>query len=257
MTARAATLPAHSIDAFLGGQITLVQPSKGHRAGLDAALLQAIVPADAAGHAIDFGAGAGAVAFSAAARAPALEVTAVEREPELVRCAKAALKRPENTAFADRVRFVESEIAAWRESERSLPPAADFVLMNPPFDQPGRVRASPDAVRRVAHIADASTIHVWCRTAAKLLKAGGVLGLIHRTEALHDVLEALSGRAGDLRILPVYPSANAPAKRIIVRGVKGSRAGVKLLPGLILHEAGGAWTSEADRILRGLSELHF
>ena len=40
-----AELVDHSVDAFLGGLLTLVQPRKGHRAGLDAALLQAIVPA--------------------------------------------------------------------------------------------------------------------------------------------------------------------------------------------------------------------
>ena len=37
--------PNRAVDAFLGGRLRLVQPSKGHRAGLDAALLQALVPA--------------------------------------------------------------------------------------------------------------------------------------------------------------------------------------------------------------------
>jgi hypothetical protein len=39
----------HSIDGFLDRRITLMQPTGGHRAGLDAALLQALVPQSARG----------------------------------------------------------------------------------------------------------------------------------------------------------------------------------------------------------------
>ena len=46
-------------DGFLGGRLSLRQPTKGHRAGTDAVLLAAAAPADFSGLALDVGAGIG------------------------------------------------------------------------------------------------------------------------------------------------------------------------------------------------------
>jgi tRNA1(Val) A37 N6-methylase TrmN6 len=249
-----------TVDAFLGGLVILVQPRKGHRAGHDAALLQALVPANAAGHAIDLGAGVGTVAFCVAARAPGLRVTGVELDRTLVEHGLAALARPENARFSERVRLVEadaSDAATLRERLVGDGDSVDWVLMNPPFDTPTSVRASPDPSRRMAHVGESGLLAAWTKTAATILKAGGALGLIHRAEALPAVLAALSKRFGDIRVLPVHPSATHPAIRILVRARLGSGASMVLAPGLFLHEADGRPTGEADAILRGRSELAF
>jgi tRNA1(Val) A37 N6-methylase TrmN6 len=256
----AATLPPHTIDSFLGGRVTLMQPQKGHRAGLDAALLQAVIPADATGLLIDIGAGVGTVAFAAAARAPALEAVAVERDPDLVMLASQALTLPENTGFAERVRLMTADatdLGRLREGLGETATIADWVLMNPPFDTPGSVRQSPDAARRKAHVGSAALLEAWCRTATALLRPGGRLGLIHRGEALPAVLPALSGMFGDVCVLPAHPSEGAAASRIVVRAERASRAPFRLLGGLVLHKADGAWTDEADAILRGRAALAF
>jgi tRNA1(Val) A37 N6-methylase TrmN6 len=248
------SVPETTVDKFLGGRITLVQPRKGHRAGLDAALLQALVPADASGCAIDLGTGVGSVALSLAARAPALSVTGVERDPALIKCARSALMLPENAHFAARVSLIQADVAALASGgtrNEIAPNSADWLLMNPPWDVPGAVRASPDPARRAAHIGETGTLGTWIRAAAALLKPAGTLGLIHRAQAQGQVLEALAEEFGDIRILPTQPKKDLPPTRILVRAMKGSGGGVALLPGLILHEADGRWTAEADPVLRG------
>jgi tRNA1(Val) A37 N6-methylase TrmN6 len=258
VSAAAATAASHTTDSFLGGRVTLVQPRKGHRAGLDAALLQAVVPADATGVLIDIGAGVGTVAFAAAARAAALRAVAMEQDAELVALARAALALPENADITRRVDLLTADAAALDELRGKLGEAAlaaDWVLMNPPFDTPGRVRQSPDAGRRGAHVGDAELLPAWCRTAAALLKHGGTLGLIHRAAALPQVLKAISGAFGGVRILPTHPSGGAPATRIVVTAQRGSRAPLSLLPGLILHAADGGWTEQANAILNGDAAL--
>ena len=249
---------SYTLDGFLDGGVTLVQPRGGHRAGLDAALLQAVVPANAKGHAMDLGAGVGTVGFAVAARAPGLAVTCVERAGELIACAEMALRRPDNAAFASRVRLVHADVSERREAreERGLHDGtADFVLMNPPYDAPERVRPSPDISRRGAHIAEPGALSAWCRSAAGLLKPGGLLGLIHRPAALPDILAALNAAFGAIRVLPVHPSGDKPAGRIVVLARNASRGPLRLMHGLILHDAGGGWTEEADAILRGRAEL--
>lgn len=248
---------ATTVDSFLGGLLTLIQPLRGHRTGLDAALLQAQVPADACGQLVDLGAGVGAVAFAAAARAPGLAATGVERDRRLVSLGLEALRLPANAAFAARVRLIAGDAGAGGDfGGLGLPrEEAEWVLMNPPFDTPGRVRPSPDTDRRRAHVAEAGLLKSWCATAAALLRTGGALGLIHRAEALAEVLSTLAGRFGEARILPVHPREGAAATRIVVRARRGSRAALKLMPGLVLHRADGEWTPRADAILRGEAEL--
>jgi tRNA1(Val) A37 N6-methylase TrmN6 len=126
--------------------------------------------------------------------------------------------------------------------------------MNPPFDLPGRAHASPDERRRRAHVGTADMLAAWVGTARRLLKPGGRLGLVHRAEALPRVLAALHG-FGDVRVVPVHASEGAPAIRILVTARRGSRAPLRIAPGFVLHEAGGAWTAAAEGVLRGRRDL--
>ena len=72
-------------------------------------------------------------------------VVLVERDPGSIACAREALARPANAAFADRVRLVTADIAA-PQAEREQAGAgrdlADHVLLNPPFyDRAGGTRS--------------------------------------------------------------------------------------------------------------------
>ena len=245
-------------DGFLGGLVTLVQPRKGHRAGLDAALLQAVVPPDAAGLAVDLGTGTGAIAFAAAARAPRIQCIGIDRDAAQLDLAAVALRHPDNAAFAGRIRLVQAEIGNQPLSagDGDLPwGRADWVLMNPPYDQPGRVRASPDPGKRQAYVGDPLTVERWINVAVELLRPGGQIALIHRPAALSRILAGLQRGFGDVRIVPIHPHRQKIAGRVLVVARSESSAPLRLLPGLILHEARGGWTAEADAILRGAAVL--
>jgi tRNA1(Val) A37 N6-methylase TrmN6 len=84
---------------------------------------------------------------------------------------------------------------------------------------------------------------------------GGSATLIHRADALGELLAALKGRFGALRLLPIHPRAGTPALRVLVQGRKGSRAPLTLLPGLELHGNGNRFISEVDAILRRSAQL--
>jgi tRNA1(Val) A37 N6-methylase TrmN6 len=249
---------ARTADRFLGGHVLLVQPATGHRAGLDAALLQALVPATAAGAAIDLGAGVGTVGFSLAARAPGLVVTGIERDADLVACGRDALARPENAAFAARARLEAGDAAdpgQVRTAAALGRSGADWVLANPPFDRGDRVRRSPDARRDAAYVGPDGLLAAWTAAAAALLKPGGTYALIHRPEALDEILAALSGGFGAISLRPVHPRHGAPATRLLVTARKARATPLRVLPGLVLHRDDGAWTAETDAILRGAGEL--
>jgi tRNA1(Val) A37 N6-methylase TrmN6 len=237
------------VDAFFGGRIHLAQMAGGHRAGTDAALLAAAAPRGTQGLILDVGAGVGAVGLCAAFLVPAAKVGLVEIDPAAAALARENITRNGLDARA-RVFEADALSAAARRAAGLAAESAALVLTNPPFYTPGAVRASPDAAKARAHVAAAPTSD-WMRAALALLAPGGVFVMIHRAEALGDCLAGAEKRLGALRILPVAPRAGAPATRILLKGVKGSRAPLVLMAPLALHEADGAFTPRAAALHRG------
>jgi tRNA1(Val) A37 N6-methylase TrmN6 len=238
-----------SEDLILGGKLRLRQPRRGHRVGHDAILLAAACPAHAGDAVADLGAGVGAAGLALAART-GCAVTLVEIDPAL-----AALARKNATlnGLVEHVNVAVIDVAA---SPRTFagqgihPESLARVLMNPPFNDPARQRASPDRGRRLAHAAPHDTLAAWTRTAARLLRPGGTLTLIWRADGLADLLAALSPGFGALTLLPVHGKAGEAAIRILARATKASRAPLNVLPGIVLNDAAGRPTAEAEAVLR-------
>lgn len=82
-------------------------------------------------------------------------------------------------------------------------------------------------------------------------REGGQVLLIHRADRLADILEGLKRRCGSFAVRPVHPFADAPAKRVLVRAIRGGRAPLVLHPPLVLHERSGGHTAAAETILQG------
>jgi len=214
------------IDAFLEGRLNLRQGS-GHRAGHDAVLLAALTPPETEGLILDVGAGAGAVGLMAAVHAPGARVGLVEIDPGSCILAAENVRRND---LAARVSVHQADVtsAAARRAAGLTDEAAALVLTNPPFHDPARVRVTPDAGKARAHVA-AAPLAEWTRGALALLAPGGVFAMIHRADALYDCLMAVEGRLGGVSIQPVHTRPGAPATRILLRGVKGSKAPLRLL----------------------------
>lgn len=227
-----------SKDAFLGGGFHLLQPARGgFRAGHDALLLAACVPREARGEALDMGSGAGAVAFAAASRASGLRVTLAERSSVMAQLARDSVALSENAALAGRLRVAELDLLAPRAAREAvgLPDNGfDWVLSNPPFHPPGG-RVSPDALRGAAKsLASPETLARWLAVAGALARHGASLVLIVRPDTLGSVLEGAEGRFGALTLRAVHSAPDAPALRLLVSGIRGSRAPLRILPPVIL-----------------------
>ena len=238
-----------SEDLILGGRLRLRQPRRGHRVGHDAVLLAAACPARAGEAVADLGAGVGAAGLAVAARIPDASVTLIEIDPRL---AALADENARLNGLAGRVRALTLDAAGPARAFATAgiaPESLARVLMNPPFNDPARQRASPD--KTLAHVAPRTTLSAWTRTAARLLRPRGTLSLIWRADGLGDVLAALAPAFGAVMVLPVHGKAGEAAIRILVRAAKGSRAPLTLLPALVLNDADGRMTPEAETVLRG------
>lgn len=241
---------ATSTDDFLGGRIGIVQPRGGHRAGSDAVFLAAAVPAKSGERVLDIGAGVGVAGLCLLARVPGILVTAVEIDPALATLAAGNAGR---NGFAEQFEVVTADVTSPGKILRAAGLEAEtyhHLIANPPFHQDGSVRAAPDAARVSAHVMAQGGLAAWVRFFAAMAKPGALLTLIHRPDCLGELLELLDGRFGDIAVFPLFSKRDEPATRIIVQAKKGSRAGLSLLPGLLLHDDDGRYMAEAEAVLR-------
>jgi tRNA1(Val) A37 N6-methylase TrmN6 len=238
------------LDRLLGGRLVLRQPARGHRAGTDAILLAASVPAVSGARAIDFGAGVGTAGLALTRRTGA-RVLLVERDPELAALATENVDRNGLTGrIAVHCGAVEDLDAAAAGDFAS----ADHALANPPFNPPGG-RPPPDPRTAAARVARPGLFEDWARAAARLVRPGGSFTLICRPESLGEVLAALDGRFGALSLCFVHPEAVAPAVRLLACGVKGSRGPLRIAPPLVLNRPDGGFTELAEAIHRHAAAL--
>jgi tRNA1(Val) A37 N6-methylase TrmN6 len=242
-----------SDDAFLGGQLMILQPRQGYRAGLDAVMLAAAV-SDRDGRRfslLDAGAGVGTAGLCVACRCPGARVMLIERHPDLVKLARENIAR---NGLAERVSVVEADISNVSQAELSadgiVEGTFDQVIANPPYHTEGAGTAAPHALKASAHAMPETGLDAWCRFLARMARPGGEALVVHKTAALPDLLSALEGRFGGLAALPLHSFAGEPAGRILLRGLKGSRAPFRLEAGLVLHEAENRFTPAAEGVLR-------
>jgi tRNA1Val (adenine37-N6)-methyltransferase len=224
-------------ETFLDGRVRVTQPEAGFRSGLDAVMLAASVPAEAGESALELGAGAGTASLCLAARVEGTAITGVEIDSGLVE-----LARSNAAANGSGCRFVVADIFR-------LPPELkrdfDQVFCNPPFH--GEGQTSPDAARNLA-LSDDGKLSDWLKLGLQRTVSGGFFTAILRADRLAEALSALPLEG--VSILPLWPRLGEPAKRVILQVRKASRAPFALLPGLVLHQQDGAWTPEADAVLR-------
>ncbi len=235
-----------SHDRFLNGAVTVVQPVHGYRAGLDAVLLASAL--EAGGGATTFaeaGSGAGAALLCAAHRLPDCTFKGFEREAAFVALAQQGIAA---NGFEARVNLSEHDIG---ERPAGIENAFDQAFSNPPFFEPGAVRA-PAPGKAAAYLAT-TPLKAWVLFLHHITRPGGRITLIHRAAALADLLELLNTRSGEIEVLPIRPAPGAEAGRVLVRARKGLRRGpIRLYDGLVLHETpGGALTTRAAEALGG------
>lgn len=239
-------------DAYLGGRLSLFQPRKGYRAGVDAVLLSASITAEKDQRVLELGCGAGAAILCLAARVEGLDLVGIERNP-----AYAALARRNGGAALE---VVTGDIADMPQNLRQR--QFDHVLANPPFYDRAASKPSKDPAREAAHGAE-TPLAVWVREAARRLAPKGQAHFIHLTARLPDILAALPHEMGSIEVLPLSARQGRAPDRMILRARKNGRGAFRLHAPLVLHDGshhgadGDSYVPSVDAVLRDGAALKF
>ena len=235
-------------DDFLGGRVSVYQPAKGYRAGVDPVLLAAACPAKAGQEVLELGCGVGVASLCLAERTQA-QVLGVERQGFYAGLAR-----------RNGLEVVDADLTDLPRDLRQR--SFDHVIANPPYYERGTHKASADEGRAEA-LGEDTPQAAWIEAASRRLKPKGYLTLIQRADRLHHVLSACEGRLGSLQVLPLVPREGRDASLIVLRARKEGRAPFRLHAPVVMHEGAvhGAdasdYTPELVNILQNGAALNF
>ncbi|SLN22158.1 N5-glutamine S-adenosyl-L-methionine-dependent methyltransferase [Roseovarius litorisediminis] len=244
-----------SCDDFLGGQLKILQPLRGYRAGIDPVLLAASIPAGAGDCVLELGCGAGVAALCLGRRVPGVALTGLEVQPDYAALAhrNAVDNRIDFTILTGDLNDMPDEL---RQRQYS------HVIANPPYFDRRSSTAAQDAGRETA-LGGETPLADWVKAAARRVAPKGYVTMIQRADRLPELLAAFSERLGSLEALPLIPRRGRSAPLVLLRGRKSGRAAFRLHDGWKLHKGkthkhdGENYTKATACVLRNGSALPF
>jgi tRNA1Val (adenine37-N6)-methyltransferase len=255
---------------LLGGRVRYAQSRDGFRSGIEPVLLAAAIPARRGERVLEGGSGAGATLLCLVARVGGLAAVGIEHDRAL---AEIAADNARANDFRD-LHYVVGEIGAGdigtgdtgsgdigsgdigagdigsRGLGGNIAGPFDHACANPPYHAPDGTQ-SPNHARENAKRGADGLLAGWATALGRRLRPRGTLTFILPAALLPECLDALeTARCRPSAVLPLWPKPQCECKLILVQGIKGGRAPMRLLPGLVLHRPDGGFTAEAEAILR-------
>jgi tRNA1Val (adenine37-N6)-methyltransferase len=208
------------VATLFDGKLTLRQPARGegYRVNVDALHLASFAGARHARHAVDLGAGVGAVALALLFKRAVDHVRLVEIDP---READLARQNLADNGWTDRGEVVCADVM---RAAHEYSGEADLVVSNPPYIEPGRGRAPLHASRARAR---SGKLAAFTGAARHFLGRRGRVCFVYPAPELGTLFSLL--RAAGLepkRMRAVHAAANRPARVVLVEAQPGKPGGL-------------------------------
>ena len=236
--------PNERIDDLQRNNYRIIQDPERFCFGMDAVLLSGFAKAKEGDHVIDLGTGTGIIPILMEAKTKASNLVGLEIQPE---SADMAQRSVELNHLEKKIRIVTGDI---REASSIFGAATfDVVTSNPPYmtEHHGITNEkSPKAIAR--HELLCTLEDVICQ-AAKLLRPGGSLYMVHRPFRLVDIMVLMREyHLEPKRMKLVYPYIDKDPNMVLIEGLRGGRPRMTVEKPLIVYKEPGVYTDEIYEI---------
>ena len=122
----------------------------------------------------------------------------------------------------------------------------DVITCNPPyFKYNANSNINQNEIKAIARHEKYLTLEEVITIASKLLKKGGKLALIHRTDRLIEIIEILrKNQLEPKRIIFIYPKVGGSCKLFFIESTKNGKSGLKILEPFYVHDKNGNYSKK-------------
>ena len=223
--------------------LKIIQNKDGFCFGIDSILLTDFAKEIKKGSKIiDLGTGTGIIGILLCKKIEDSKIVGVEIQKEVYEMAKRSIKL---NKLEKQIEIINDDIKNIEFPINSF----DIITCNPPFFEVKKSsHINKTEYKTLARHEITLNLEQILEISRKLLKNGGILGLVHRPERLTDILSMMrENKIEPKRIRLVYPKTNSEANIVLIEGVLNGRKGLKILPPLISHKENGEYTEEIKK----------
>ncbi len=220
---------SREIRTEINDGLVITERRDGLTFGTDALLLSAFVRRSPRSVGVELGCGTGAISLLLAKRNKLSCIHALELVPAL---AALTARNAEDNGLSSRVIAHCADVRTWRFD------SADVVFSNPPY-YVCQGRASEHALRQISMHEMNGTLSDFCRTAAGMLRYGGLFYTVCRPDRTVDLFCAMRQAGLEPKVAQAVcrDSRHAPSL-LLTQAKKGARSGLRQLRDLYLTEDG-------------------
>ena len=244
-----ADLPAqvHTTDRFFNGKIIVKQHKTGYRFSIDAILLAAFANPGKGDRVMEVGTGCGIIPLLLAYRNKVLKIYGVEIQKAL---AELAVENVALNGLQDRIEIIPGDIKRLKFDRIHQP--VDLMVSNPPYRSVDSGKINPDTQKARARHEISVTLPDILDAGRRFLKISGRLVIIYPAERAVDLIKGMREFGIEPKFIQmIYSYENAPAKFVIIEGIKGGGAEVKIAPPLYIYNADGTYTAAVEKMMAG------
>ena len=231
--------------------LKIIQKEDGFCFGIDAVLLANFAKVKDKDIVLDLGTGTGIIPILIAGHTNAKDITAVEIQPEISDMAKRSVAL---NNLEDRIKIVNDDL---KNIDKYLKHNSfDVIVTNPPYIKNNGGLINEIDTKSISRHEIKCSLEDVVRVSAKLLKHNGKFCMVHRPDRLVDIITLMRKYKVEPKALRfVHGSIGKDAKLILIKGVKGAKAELKVEASLYVYDENGNYTKEIDYIYNRREEV--
>lgn len=239
--------PGERIDDLVTHELKIIQSRDVFCFSLDAVLLARFCTVPPAGRIADLCTGNGVIPLLLATRTKG-RITGVEiqERPWDMAVRSAALN-----GLDGRIDFVRADLRDWAK-EAPQQNAFDLVTVNPPYLPVPAGDLNVNEHVAIARHEVKGTLEEIIAAAARLVRPGGRMAMVHRPSRFIDLVTLLRKyRLEPKRVRFVHPRSGAEANIVLIEALRDGKPELRLLPPLIVYNEKQQYTTELLEVFHG------
>lgn len=236
--------PQERIDELQRNGYRIIQDPGRFCFGMDAVLLSGFARVKKGGVVLDLGTGTGIIPILLEAKTQAAHLTGLEIQKESAEMAQRSVLL---NHLEDKIDIIQGDI---REASELFPAASfDVITCNPPYMIGCHGLANPEEPKAIARHEVLCTFEDVARQAARLLKPGGNLFLVHRPFRLSEIMVTLNRyKLETKRMRLVHPFWDKEPNMVLLEANRGGRPRMRVEKPLIVYREPGVYTEEIHEL---------
>ena len=223
--------------------LKLIQRTDGFCFGCDAVLLSYFADIKSGDKVLDLCTGTGIIPVLLSAKTDAEHIYGIEIIPEIAHMAK-------RSVLYNNIRNIDIINGDLKNSVSIFGyECFDVITCNPPYEKKGGGIVNPANIKAISRHEIMCSLDDVISVSSSLLRFGGKLFMVHRTNRMADVLCTMRTHSIEpKRIQFVAPSAEKAPNLFLVEGMKGSNPFLKFEKTIYMYDKNGNYTDEINKI---------